>query len=333
MEDPFRPLQKNCDNSVPWPDQRSGWVPSQITANLPNNITHWGGPGSPTLRSPANWSFTSNWALGFEEDYMDNPGIVLYLGYLEATYIDLKEREFGPKRPIFMKHSYEISLLAPGEGLQNIHGCVTPFHESEELMKEIMLTSNTTIDKEERSILSVITEKRVIRRAYLNDTMVELKLDTCSMASVVMTEKPRISRILRIKRKLRIHSLFQDNSGQGSIDKERLEARDKERGKPGKDRSLASDDPRRGGKIRYSYKYEEERDQPNLAKQRIIRDLRKRVPQSPSEEWETDATIHKRGNASTIMWKNEASSTNFRHIPKITKDNPCKKDGATRKRL
>ena len=94
-----------------------------------------------------------------------------------------------------MKHSYEISLLAPGEGLQNIHGCVTPFHESEELMKEIMLTSDMAIDKEERSILSVITEKRVIRRAYLNDTMVELKLDTCSMASVIMTENSRISRI------------------------------------------------------------------------------------------------------------------------------------------
>ena len=129
-------------------------------------------------------NFTTKWAPGFEGNYLDDTGIVLHLGYLEATYIDLKEREFGSgrflgERPIFMKHSYEISLLAPGEGLQNIHGCVTPFHESEELMKEIMLTSDTTIDKEERSILSVITEKRVIRRAYLNDMMIEVKLDIC----------------------------------------------------------------------------------------------------------------------------------------------------------
>ena len=49
MEDPFRPLQKNCDNSVPWPDERSGWAPSQVTADLPNTINHWGDPGSPTL--------------------------------------------------------------------------------------------------------------------------------------------------------------------------------------------------------------------------------------------------------------------------------------------
>ena len=33
------------------------------------------------------------------------------------------------------------------------------------------------------------------------------------------------------------------------------------------------------------------------------------------------------------MWKNEVSSTDFRHIPKITKDNPCKKEGATRKKV
>ena len=98
-----------------------------------------------------------------------------------------------------------------------------------------MLTSNKIIDNGKRSILSVVTEKRVIRRAYLNDAMVEIKIDTCSMASVVMTEKPRISRILRIKRKLRIQSLFQDNRkiGQGfetgpMVDKERLGARNRE---------------------------------------------------------------------------------------------------------
>ena len=156
---PFTPPHKNRSNSTPWPDERSGLVPSQLTASLPNNIIDWSDPGPPTLQSPSNMNVTTKWVPGFEGDYMDYSGIVVHLGYLEATYIDLKERKLGPKRPIFMKHSYEISLLAPGEGLQNIHGCVTPFHESEELMKEIMLTSDTTIDKEKRSILSVITEK------------------------------------------------------------------------------------------------------------------------------------------------------------------------------
>ena len=72
---------------------------------------------------------------------MDDTGIVLHLGYLEATYIDLTGREIGSgkfteDRPIAMNQIYEISLLAPGEGLQNIHDCVTPLHESEDLMKE-----------------------------------------------------------------------------------------------------------------------------------------------------------------------------------------------------
>ena len=151
-------------------------------------------------------NFTTKWAPGFEGNYLNNTGIVLHLGYLEASYIDLTGREFESgelteERPVAMNHIYEVSFLAPGEGLQNIHGCVTPLHESEELMKEIMANSGETKDKEKISILSVITEKRFIRRAYINDTMVEVKIDTCSMASVVVTENPKISRILRIKRK------------------------------------------------------------------------------------------------------------------------------------
>ena len=117
-EDLFRFLQKNYDNLVSWPDGRSGWAPSQVTAGAPNTIYHWGDPGSPPSLSTANMNFTTKWAPGFEGNYLDNTGIVLHLGYLEAAYIDLKEREFGSgkflgERPIFMKHSYEISLLAP----------------------------------------------------------------------------------------------------------------------------------------------------------------------------------------------------------------------------
>ena len=215
--------------------------------------------------------------------------MVLHLGYLEATYMDLTGREFGSggsteKRPIAMNHIYEISLLAPGEGLQNIYDCFNPLHESEGLMREIMLNNVTTKNKEEMGILSVITEQSLIRRAYLNDTMVEVKIDTCSMASVVVTENPKISRILRIKRKLRIQPLFQGNKkiGQGfgtghKVDEERMGDRSKEVGKSGKKLLLASDDPRRGGRIGYSDKYEEEFDQSSLAKQRISKDLRKRV--------------------------------------------------------
>ena len=110
-----------------------------------------------------------------------------------------------------MNQIYEISLLAPGEGLQNIHDCFAPLHESEGLMREIMLNNVTEKNKEEMGILSVITEQSLIRRAYLNDTMIEIKIDTCSMASVVVTENPKLSRILRIKRKLRIQPLIQTN--------------------------------------------------------------------------------------------------------------------------
>ena len=135
----------------------------------------------------------------------------LYLGYLEATCMDLTGREFGSgglneERSVAMHHTYEISLLAPGEGLRDIYDCFVPLHESEGMMRGTMkqisgsiLDNNTATGKEEIGILSVITEQRLIRRAYLNDTMIEVKIDTCSLASEVVTENPKLSRILRIK--------------------------------------------------------------------------------------------------------------------------------------
>ena len=64
--DLFRFLQKNCDNSVSWPDGRSGWAPNQVTADLSNTINRWGDPGSPPPPSTANMNYDTKWAQGIE---------------------------------------------------------------------------------------------------------------------------------------------------------------------------------------------------------------------------------------------------------------------------
>ena len=71
----LRFLRKDYDNSVSWPDDRIGWAPSQGTAGAPNNIHHWGDTGFPPSLSAANMNFTK-WAPGFEDNYLENTGIV-----------------------------------------------------------------------------------------------------------------------------------------------------------------------------------------------------------------------------------------------------------------
>ena len=93
--------------------------------------------------------------------------------------------------------------------------------------------------------------------------MIEIKTDTCSLASVVVTENPKLSRILKVKRKLSIHPLIQTSQrvhigtqkvelepGPGStVDKERMGDRGRITINTGEKLLLTSDDPRRGGRI------------------------------------------------------------------------------------
>ena len=55
------------------------------------------------------------------------------------------------------------------------------------------------------------------------------------------------------------------------------------------------------------------------------------------EKWETDATIYKKADASTIMspqtmWKDEVSSPAFRQLPKKANESSHGKGGTTRKK-
>ena len=117
-----------------------------------------------------------------------------------------------------MHHTYEISLLPPGEELLDICEETHPLHESEGMMRRakrrlpgLILDNDTATSKEEIGILSVITEQRIIRRAYLNNRMITVEIDTCSLASIIISEDPKLSRIIRIKRKLSAQPLTQNS--------------------------------------------------------------------------------------------------------------------------
>ena len=78
-------------------------------------------------------------------------------------------------------HTYEVSLLAPREGLVNLNHL---FHESEGMMKRSMqqLTSsipdsNIMSSGTEKGTLSIITEQRFIGRVYLNNRVVPMEID------------------------------------------------------------------------------------------------------------------------------------------------------------
>ena len=116
-----------------------------------------------------------------------------------------------------MHHIYEISLQPPGKELIDVNGENHPSYESEGMMRRTeqeipgsILNDDTTPSNEETGTLSLITEQRIIRRAYLNNRMIPTEIDTCSLVSIVMSDDPKLNRTLRIKRKLNTYPLIQD---------------------------------------------------------------------------------------------------------------------------
>ena len=374
--DLIRFLHRNRDNSVSWLEGRlvgridkledairSNWTTNRFTVDISSTINHWGDPGSPPPSTTVNISYGTKWALGIEGNHFSDTDMILHLGYLEATCMDLTGREFGSgglneERPIAMNHTYEISLLAPGEGLQDISDCFAPLHESEGIMREIMLNNVTAKGKEEIGILSVITEQRLIRRAYLNDTMIKVKIDTCSLASVVVTKNPKLSRIIRIKRKVRTQPLTQTSQrfhkcmqrvrqehGPGStVDKERMGEISKEAFRSGPKFILASDDPRRGGRVGDSDKREEGVNPSSTSQRQIVEDCRENDSQFPNDgeatgSWKTGANVYEDTNASATVvmtpqakWEDELSSPAPRQVHRSAHENTHGTGGPTRKK-
>ena len=59
--------------------------------------------------------------------------------------------------------------------------------------------------------LSLITQQRIIRRAYLNNKIIPTQVDTCSLVSIVESNDPKFNRILKIRRKLNTHPLSRES--------------------------------------------------------------------------------------------------------------------------
>ena len=118
---------------------------------------------------------------------------------------ELESEGSNEERSFAMHHTYEISLLPPGEELLDICEEPHPLLESEGMMRRakrrlpgLILDNDTATSKEEIGILSVITEQRIIRRAYLNNRMITVEIDTCSLASIVISDDPKLSSLIRI---------------------------------------------------------------------------------------------------------------------------------------
>ena len=155
-------------------------------------------------------------------DTDDSQNKKLYLRYYEATCLSLAEKGqgfegFNEYESCAMHHTYEISLLPPGKEVLNVSNKSHPFYESEGMMKRTIqqmtgstLGSDIVASNEEIGTLSVITKQRIIRRVYLNDRVIPTEVDTCSLVSIIISDNPKLSRKLKIKRKLDTQPLAQD---------------------------------------------------------------------------------------------------------------------------
>ena len=77
---------------------------------------------------------------------------------------------------------------------------------------EPLVTNSTLLDETEASngekgTLTLITQRRIIRRAYLNKKIIPAQIDTCSLVSIVESSDKGDNRILEVGRKLGMHTL------------------------------------------------------------------------------------------------------------------------------
>ena len=125
----------------------------------------------------------------------------------------------------------------------------------------------------EKGILTLITNQRIIRQAYLNNRPIAAQIDTCSLVSVVESGNPKLNRILEVGKKIKMRPLhwekeWWEESQENTLVSEpkmrfkprtlvdtskkdtRKEAEDSEGLDPGT--VCTSDDPRRGGKTKHT---------------------------------------------------------------------------------
>ena len=151
-------------------------------------ITHWGNPKPPPITTTVNLTNKTSWALGMKVDLFpktdDARNVNIHLGYNAATSMNLVNNEHMSGEPSIDSsfvtcHTYEVYLLPPGEGLKSPGEEQPPPTESEAKTKKDkpLVTNPTLLDKTEASngekgTLTLITQRRIIRRAYLNNKII-----------------------------------------------------------------------------------------------------------------------------------------------------------------
>ena len=130
----------------------SEWMRNRFRVDTISTIAHWGKPEIPPASTTVNVSYCTNWVLGIKGDQLDYTDDVqnekIYLGYYEATYMNLVGKEHRPEGSsedgsLAMHHTYEVSLLPPGKGLIALNEGSPPLNESEGMMKRTDVQGNT----------------------------------------------------------------------------------------------------------------------------------------------------------------------------------------------
>ena len=75
-------------------------------------------------------------------------------------------------------------------------------------VQHLTVSENEIIsNRKEKGTLSIITEKRFIRRVYLNDKVVPMEVDLCSLVSIVTSDRLENSRKLEVIKRIEVRPL------------------------------------------------------------------------------------------------------------------------------
>ena len=117
------------------------------------------------------------------------------------------------------RNKYEINLLPPEEGLSSLFNKQSQSISAKEATKD---TRQEVTHREqfrrsrtrpgEEGTLTVITQGRTIKRAYFNNEIAPVTIDTCSHVSMVEFKNPKHTRIMKIGKRLRMNHLCMENN-------------------------------------------------------------------------------------------------------------------------
>ena len=189
---------------------RSGWKTNRFKVDEIRALDDLNNSRHLPATALFNLSYSTNWILGTHDGQKnEDDGFKVILGCDEIQKINFA----SIKEPIAVRHKFEVNLLSPEQKLSGVN-----LVESEGMMFRSLQQRATTNNRcmqqrEETAELTIISEGNIIRRIHLNNRTVPMEVDSCSLISILASDRLENNKIMMIVRRTEFMPLGHVHSG------------------------------------------------------------------------------------------------------------------------